>query len=152
MYSLNGPVGKTARIDNKQYFSPDANIEGQYLSKSEPSARCFHIFRAGLDHPIGFTWIDISVDEFVPEELLLQVEYVYVIPDERGQISEWLSGAIVEELQRWILRENIDLHAIQTLYSTSSHISRGGERFLRHLHAALDVWCRSTKLKLKYHQ
>lgn len=143
-YRLSGPVRKDERRDNARLFAMDEFARGQYVGQQERPAKCYHIVR-GDGSLIGFIWIAFSSDADATEMIFVHVDFVFVIPSERGGMSEWLAGKVVQKFCSWIKSCSVESGAGVTVCSTSNPVTREGSSFVLRLNAKLIAYCREKK-------
>jgi len=141
---LVGPVKRQQRKQNAVLFSIDQHAMDQYLAKPHDSpAKCYEIVRDD-DPPIGFIWIACHPDEDISKRLNVHVEYVFVVPAERGGKSAWLTNAVLEKLRSSLDGLDENSAPFTTVSSTSQPVTPEGIKFVRCLNEALKVFTQSN--------
>jgi hypothetical protein len=140
---LAGPVNRQQRRQNACLFEIDQKAMAHYREAPDDSAaKCYEIVR-GDDPPIGFIWIACSPDEDIPEHLNVHIEYVFVVPAERGGMATWLADAVLDKLRSSLdsLDENTSVAIVN---SSSQPVTRAGVKFVRRLNYVLKVFSQSN--------
>ncbi|WP_321935592.1 hypothetical protein [Paraburkholderia sp. J8-2] len=121
---------------------PDGSEEPEdWQGPDDPAAKCYDIVR-GNNPPIGFIWIACGPDEEIPEQLNVHIEYVFVVPAERGGMATWLADAVGEKVRSSL--DSLDANSpITTMNSTSQPATSVGVNFVRRLNGVLKVLSQS---------
>lgn len=143
LLKLAGPVNRQQRRQNACLFKIDPKAMAQYTQKPEDSAaKCYEIVR-GDDPPIGFIWLACSPDEDIPEHLNVHIEYVFVVPSERGGMVTWLADAVLDKLRSSL--DSVDENSpIAIVNSSSQPVTQAGVKFVRRLNYVLKVFSQSN--------
>lgn len=116
------------------------------MQPDDSAAQCYEIVRTD-NIPIGFIWIACSLDEDIPENFNVHVEYVFVIPAERGGMVKWLVEVVLSKLQKSI--DGLDKKSpISTVNSTSQPVTLAGRKFVLNLNHALKIFSENNRLDL----